>query len=64
MPRQNLAGEPRCGRVAGNVEVDDLATIVYEDERDKQQPKRRRGNHEKVDGGDASPEFSALLSFW
>ena len=45
-----LAEGPDRGGVVGDVEVEDLAAIVPEDDEHEEQPERERRHHEEVDG--------------
>jgi hypothetical protein len=45
----NLLGGPRSGRMRGDVEVQDAAVMVSEDNQDKEHPQLSGGDGEEVD---------------
>jgi len=48
----HLTCRPRGDRVGGDVDMDELAAIVAEDEEGKEQAEGEGGDHEEIDGGD------------
>jgi len=49
----DLAGEPTCGRMLGDIQVQNLPSRVAEDNAHVQQAKRGGDDHKHIDGGDA-----------
>src|SRR5213083_2575112 len=48
----HLTCRPRGGRVGGDVDMDEVAAIVAEDEEGKEQAEGEGRDHEEIDGGD------------
>ena len=49
----DLAGEPTCGRMLRDVQMQNLPSSVAEDDAHVEQTKRGGDDHKRVDGGDA-----------
>ena len=49
----DLAGEPTCGRMLGDIQMQNLPSSVAEDHAHVQQTKRSGDDHKHIDGGDA-----------
>jgi hypothetical protein len=49
----DLAGEPTCGRMLGDIQMQNLPSRVAEDNAHVQQAKRGGDDHKHIDGGDA-----------
>src|SRR5208337_3265968 len=48
----DLTGEPTCGRMLGDVQMEDFPSSVAEDDAHVEQTKRSGDDHKHVDGGD------------
>ncbi len=55
----DLAGEPSCRRMFGDIQMQDLSSRVAKDHAHVEHSERGRHHHEHVDGGDASETHCA-----